>query len=58
MKLQQLLAAGIPRAQALHTAYTEGGATMTQLAQELGLSVSRVSRLIGAVETGEAKGKT
>ena len=56
--LQQLLGANIPREQALHTAYTEGGFTMTQLAAELGLSVSRVSRLISAFEAGRAKGKT
>lgn len=46
------------REQALRAAYTEGGYTMTQLAQELGLSVSRVSRLISAVERGRAKDKT
>ena len=34
------------RADALHMAYRECGITMTDLARELGLSVSRVSRLL------------
>lgn len=34
------------REEALYRAYTEGGLAMTQLAQTLGLSVSRISRLI------------
>lgn len=38
------------REQALHAAHTQGGLTMTAMARELGLSVSRVSRLIGAWE--------
>jgi hypothetical protein len=37
-----------------HHARTHGGKTMTGMAQALGLPVSRVSRLIAAVE---AKGK-
>ena len=45
--------------QALRRAYCEGGITMTAMAKEMGLSVSRVSRLIAAaeVEVG-ANGKT
>lgn len=40
-------------------AYTEGGFTMTALAREAGLSVSRVSRLIAGWERRvEAKNKT
>ena len=38
------------RADALRMAYRECGITMTDLARELGLSVSRVSRLIAASE--------
>lgn len=38
------------RADALRTAYTRGGYTMSQLAAHLGLSVSRVSRLIATAE--------
>ena len=56
------------RAAAMHAAYTQGGLTMTQIAAQAGLSVSRVSRLISGVEHGRgdapnpsgklAKGKT
>lgn len=56
--LQQLMRSGASLGQALLVAYTEGGQTMTDLAQELGLSVSRVSRLIAAQEAASAKGKT
>lgn len=38
------------REQALYRAHTEGGLSMTSLAAELGLSVSRVSRLIAGHE--------
>ena len=58
--LDQLLQAP-NRAAALHQAYTGGHATMTELARRLGLSVSRISRLIAAAEVqadGEAKRKT
>lgn len=59
LSLRSMLEAGMDRDSALHAAYTAGGATMRQLAQTLGLSVSRVSRLIAAVEgEGRAKGKT
>jgi len=53
--LRQLLSQGMPRDAALHRAYTVGGQTMTELARQVGLSVSRVSRLIAGEE---AKGKT
>ena len=56
--ITQLISELPSREQALHVAYTEGGCTMTQLAQALGLSVSRVSRLIALVEREKAKGKT
>jgi putative transposase len=51
------------RDQALWMAVRHGGITMTAIASELGLSVSRVSRLIARAETAkgaaaEAKGKT
>ena len=42
--------AGGNREQALWLAHTEGGLAMTDLATELGLSVSRISRLIAAAE--------
>ena len=45
------------RASLLRAAHVEGGWTMTQIAHANGLSVSRVSRLIGSVER-VAKGKT
>lgn len=43
-------AQGEPREQALLRAHVERGITMTALARELGLSVSRVSRLIARAE--------
>ena len=50
------------RAQALRMAHVEGGLSMSALAREIGLSVSRVSRLIAGAEAAvvleEAKGKT
>lgn len=42
--------AGGIREQALWLAHTEGGVAMTDLATQLGLSVSRISRLIAAAE--------
>jgi REP element-mobilizing transposase RayT len=54
---------GGQRAQALRMAHVEGGVSMSSLAREIGLSVSRVSRLIAAAEAAageaatEAKGK-
>jgi putative transposase len=50
VRLADLLASGVPRAAALRRAHVEGGVTMTALAAELGLSVSRVSRLISQQE--------
>lgn len=44
-------------AQALRMAYREGGMTMTTLAKEMGLSVSRVSRLIAAAEAARVEGR-
>ena len=38
----------------MHAAYTQSGLTMTQIAAQAGLSVSRVSRLISGVERGQA----
>lgn len=47
------------RSRPLHRAYCEQGRTMTELAREMGLSVSRVSRLIAAAEaTGKAPSQT
>ena len=46
------------RSMALWRSYREEGTTMTALAARCGLSVSRVSRLIAAVEVEIAKGKT
>ena len=51
--LATLLAQGLSRELALHVAYTKCGQTMTQLAGELGLSVSRVSRLIAGIEAAD-----
>ena len=48
--LRQLLSQGMPRDAALHRAYTVGGQTMSELARQVGLSVSRVSRLIAGEE--------
>lgn len=45
------------RSHALHMAYRECGATMTALAQQAGLSVSHVSRLITAHENAGRGGK-
>lgn len=48
---QFLSNAGQDRDAALHAAYTQGGLTMSHLATQTGLSVSRVSRIIAAVES-------
>lgn len=50
VSLDSLLTDAGDRAQALRAAYTRHGYTMTRLAAELGLSVSRVSRLIARAE--------
>ena len=54
--LHQWLASCGSREEALYRAYTESGLSMSAMAAELGLSVSRVSRLIARVE--QAKDKT
>ena len=57
--LQDYLNRNADRAQALRLAYRECGITMSAMARELGLSVSRVSRLIAAAERSrDEKGKT
>ncbi len=57
--LQVLLAESTSREQALHKGYTAHGLTMSQMASELGLSVSRISRLVSAYEAAlVATGKT
>ena len=48
--LSEWLAGAATREQGMHLAYTAGGMSMTQIAHELGLSVSRVSRLIARHE--------
>ncbi|MDP3221725.1 MAG: transposase, partial [Rubrivivax sp.] len=50
-----LLASGMPRNAALHLAYVQGQKTMTELARQAGLSVSRVSRILA---TAEREGST
>ena len=45
------------REEALYQAHTKGAMTMSALARELELSVSRVSRLIARAEQEQAKGK-
>ncbi|MET0216715.1 MAG: transposase [Burkholderiales bacterium] len=57
--LQHCLNENADRAHALRLAYRECGITMSSMARELGLSVSRVSRLIAAAERSlDEKGKT
>jgi len=48
--LAHWLALCASRDEALYRAHTEGGLTMTALARELGLSISRVSRLIARAQ--------
>ena len=55
--LAQWLGACDSREEALFRAHTQSGLTMRAIAQELGLSVSRVSRLIARIEQ-EAKDNT
>jgi len=54
--LAQWLGGSATREEALYRAHTEGALSMSAIARELGLSVSRVSRLIARAE--QAKGKT
>ena len=60
--LQDCLRRTADRPEALRIAYRECGITMTAMAKELQLSVSRISRLIAAAEAVEgglkARGKT
>ena len=56
LTLQQCLDSNGPRESALRRAHVEGGMTMTALARELGLSVSRVSRLIARAEKDQTRG--
>lgn len=56
--LQECLANAHTREEGLRVAYRECGITMTAMAAELGLSVSRVSRLIAVAEAAMAKDKT
>jgi putative transposase len=53
--LAQWLQSSKSREQALYDAHTQGAMTMSAIAKELGLSISRVSRLIARTE--QAKGK-
>ena len=53
--LAQWLQGSERREQALYDAHTQGAMTMSAIARELGLSISRVSRLIARAE--QAKGK-
>lgn len=50
--LREWMRSSNSREEALYRAHTEGGQSMTALARELGLSVSRVSRLIAGHERG------
>ena len=56
--LKQWMRACQTREEAFYRAHTESGISMTQIANEIGLSVSRVSRLIKQAENEQAKGKT
>jgi hypothetical protein len=60
--LAHFLGASTGRDEALCAAYTEGGLTMSQIALQSGLSVSRISRIVSALEAASdglgAKGKT
>jgi putative transposase len=53
--IKQWLKAAESREQGIHNAHVQGAHTMSAIATELGLSVSRISRLIASFE---AKGKT
>ncbi|MEJ5999787.1 transposase [Paucibacter soli] len=55
---EQCMAQAGERAQALWLAHTEAGITMSALARELGLSVARISQLIGQYERARAERKT
>lgn len=57
LMVAEYLRQNMERNDAIFLAYQEGKHTMSAIAKETGLSVSRVSRLIAAAEGG-AKGKT
>jgi putative transposase len=54
----QWLKSSASREQALYRAHTEGGHAMTALAEQLGLSVSRISRLVALYEHSLKAGST
>jgi putative transposase len=56
LTLRQWITAAGSREEGLWRAYRDGGMTMTAMAAELGLSVSRVSRLIASVDRTGARG--
>ena len=64
LRLQHWLDAGPTRELALRRAHVDGGLSLTAMARELGLSVSRVSRLVARADPSgtrtnkRAKGKT
>lgn len=56
--LDQWLKECAMREQALWNAYTRSGLRMTEMARQMGLSVSRVSRLIAAEEARQQAAST
>ncbi len=56
--LQQWIAEAGNREEGLWRAYRDGGMTMTAMADEMGLSVSRISRLIAAADRTDTTGET
>jgi hypothetical protein len=56
--LKQWLDSRDNREEALYRAYTESALSMTAMARELVLTVSRVSRLIAQAEREQAKDKS
>jgi AraC-like DNA-binding protein len=56
--LRDWISQSASREEGLYLAHTQGGISMTAIATTLGLSVSRVSRLIALHEHEGAKGKT
>jgi REP element-mobilizing transposase RayT len=56
--LHEWIAGSASRQEGLYLAHTQGGLSMTAIAGSIGLSVSRVSRLIARHEDEKAKGKT
>jgi DNA-binding MarR family transcriptional regulator len=60
--LADFLGANSGRDEALYVAYKQGGLTMSQIALQSGLSLSRISRIVSALEAAsdglEANGMT